>query len=188
MVEASLLLENIQRRSLIEAFPQTRFSWHKDVGSVYYKSLVPDPMIPSATLIIAHEFFDALPVHQYKRYSEHEWHEVMVDTVNDTQTVSSPHEGKSISPKKLMLEEPKFRFVTQNNMASTMVGMVNSSIEVGGTVELSLLAASIAKTLAQLMINWSPCYLAIIDYGTFKSTGRPTLRVRKTLVSSFKHH
>jgi NADH dehydrogenase [ubiquinone] 1 alpha subcomplex assembly factor 7 len=70
MVETSPTLQQIQKEKL--GFTGVEIKWHKDISSL--------PDIP--TIIIANEFFDALPIHQYIE-TENGWSEKLVGIQND---------------------------------------------------------------------------------------------------------
>ncbi|GLT35397.1 hypothetical protein SLA2020_098540 [Shorea laevis] len=65
--------QNIEKRT-ISTLAGTPVSWHATLEQV-----------PSGlpTIIIAHEFFDALPIHQFQRAS-HGWSEKMIDVAEDS--------------------------------------------------------------------------------------------------------
>ncbi len=63
--------------------------WHATLDAV--------PEGPHPTLYIAHEFFDALPVHQFVRDGQRGWLEKMVDVVHDEDDSSG--EGRPAEQK-----------------------------------------------------------------------------------------
>lgn len=62
------------KKSIISTLAKTPVSWHTTLEQV---------PTGSATIIIAHEFYDALPVHQFQRASRG-WCEKMVDVAEDS--------------------------------------------------------------------------------------------------------
>ncbi|CAG8816973.1 18473_t:CDS:2 [Dentiscutata erythropus] len=76
LIEVSPKLREIQYQKLCSSsrstFDGVKFFWHDTFNEI------PDKW----SMIIAHEFFDALPIHLFERTSNG-WHEVMVD-IDDT--------------------------------------------------------------------------------------------------------
>ncbi|BGP54659.1 hypothetical protein JCM8202v2_002246 [Rhodotorula sphaerocarpa] len=81
LVEASEQLRGVQRLKLATTgFAETRTEWYSDIKEVPTST-------DEFTVFIAHEFFDALPIHVFEN-TQNGWREVLVD-VADPKTIVS---------------------------------------------------------------------------------------------------
>ncbi len=139
-VEGSIELRKIQRQE----FPAVRF--HNDL------STLPDDR---PLLIVANEFFDALPIHQLVR-SAQGWHERMIG-----------------------LDDDRFVFVAGDKPMDSVVPSSWRSASQGSTIETSPAAATVMAEIAQRLTNQGGAAL-IIDYGPFELSAGSTLQaIRK---------
>lgn len=107
---------------------------------------------PSYNFIIANEFFDCLPIHQYVR-TNNMWHEKLVNLNDEDELIFS------LSPNKSKLQEippPKE----------------------GDTYELSLYTTSIMEDIASYIDNTNSTAI-LIDYGYTKTQYKNTLQALK---------
>ena len=138
-VEGSLELRKVQR----QAVPTVRF--HNDL------STLPDDR---PLLIVANEFFDALPIHQLIRSADG-WHERMVG-----------------------LEGDKLAFVAGSEPMDSIVPTSWRSASQGSMIETSVAAATIMGEIAQRLANQGGVAL-IIDYGPTELRAGSTLQALK---------
>lgn len=138
-VETSIELRKIQRK----AFPQVQF--HNDL------STLPEDR---PLLIVANEFFDALPIHQLVR-SAQGWHERMVG-----------------------LEDDKLVFVAGDKPMDAIVPPSWKSASQGTMIETSAASSSVMKEIATRLTNQGGAAL-IIDYGSFELRAGSTLQALK---------
>ncbi|QUL39456.1 SAM-dependent methyltransferase [Erythrobacter sp. JK5] len=138
-VEGSIALRQIQRTE----FPTVRF--HNDL------STLPEDR---PLLIVANEFFDALPVHQLVR-SAQGWHERMVG-----------------------LEDDRFVFVAGDKPMDSVVPSSWKSAAQGSMIETSPAAATLMGEIAQRLVNQGGAAL-IIDYGPTELRAGSTLQALK---------
>ncbi|POY74000.1 hypothetical protein BMF94_2811 [Rhodotorula taiwanensis] len=90
LVEASEQLRGVQKLKLATTgFAETKTVWYGDIKEVPASS-------DEFTIFIAHEFFDALPIHN----TQNGWREVLVDVADPKAIVSS---AKAIDPLRLVL-------------------------------------------------------------------------------------
>jgi NADH dehydrogenase [ubiquinone] 1 alpha subcomplex assembly factor 7 len=90
LIEVSPHLTQIQEQtlcgtvSLIEKHDNAMHGKHRSLSKdgipvTWYKSLDQMPVKPGFTAFIAHEFFDALPIHKFVRFPNGQWREVLID-------------------------------------------------------------------------------------------------------------
>nr|WP_152435675.1 SAM-dependent methyltransferase [Erythrobacter sp. THAF29] len=139
-VEGSMELRKLQR----QAVPQVQF--HHDL------STLPDDR---PLLIVANEFFDALPIHQLIR-SANGWHERMVG-----------------------LEGDELVFVAGDKPMDSIVPSSWRSASQGSMIETSSAAAAIMAEIAQRLAKQGGVAL-IIDYGPTELRAGSTLQALKS--------
>lgn len=139
-VEGSPTLRKLQK----EAFPQAIH--HEDL------STLPDD---APLLIVANEFFDALPVHQLIR-SAQGWHERLVGLSDDG-------------------EGDEFTFVAGSESMDSIVPKSWKSASQGTMIETSPAAASAMTEIAHRLRDQGGAAL-IIDYGAFELRSGSTLQ------------
>ncbi|GAA5877005.1 hypothetical protein JCM3774_006873 [Rhodotorula dairenensis] len=94
LVEASRQLRGVQKLKLATTgFAETRTEWYGDIKEVPVSD-------DEFTIFVAHEFFDALPIHVFEN-TQNGWREVLVD-------VADP---KTIAPTKSSPDHPALRLV-----------------------------------------------------------------------------
>ncbi|XP_037924568.1 protein arginine methyltransferase NDUFAF7 homolog, mitochondrial isoform X2 [Hermetia illucens] len=151
LVEVSPYLSKVQAQQLCfnhsEVDPESNEPFYRQGETVsgakvfWYHKLEDVPK--EFSIVLAHEFFDALPVHKMQ-YDKGLWREVMVD----------------VDPS----EEKKFRFVLSNNQ--TVMSKVFQPLEGESreTLEYSLEADAIIQRLAH-WFEFHGGFALIIDYG-----------------------
>ena len=141
LVETSNRLRNAQKNALSGYRP----TWHDDITSL------PDgPLI-----VIANEFFDALPVHQFE-YTEHGWLERRVGFASD-------------HPDRLVFTPWPPQFSIEADISSL------GRPEVGGIFEVSPVSRKIVNELSARCKSQPGCVL-IVDYGHARSDYGDTLQ------------
>ncbi|XP_078047941.1 protein arginine methyltransferase NDUFAF7, mitochondrial isoform X2 [Augochlora pura] len=113
----------------------------EDNVNIYWYYSVKD--IPKGfSIFLAHEFFDALPIHKFQR-TDKGWNEVLVDII----------EG---------CKEEKFRYVLSNVQTSAMIYISND--EKRNHIEVSPQTLAIVKYIAQYLWGYGG-FALICDYG-----------------------
>ncbi|ORY81601.1 S-adenosyl-L-methionine-dependent methyltransferase [Protomyces lactucae-debilis] len=136
--------------------------WHADLSTI--------PKDLSHPMIIAHEFFDAMPIHAFER-TEKDWKELLVDTKNVSTVVPAPASesevdpsfhltlSKSPSPHGKMLQSPRFE-----------------CLKPPARVEVSPDSINVAIKLSEIMGGQNQGSALIIDYGPKDTIPVDTLR------------
>ncbi|KAJ3327974.1 hypothetical protein HDU76_010814 [Blyttiomyces sp. JEL0837] len=154
MVEASPFLRRMQAKALCGSQVSTAMEEPQNLGlhsgvNVSWHDSLSDVPTGNPTFIIAHEFFDALPVYQFEKSTEG-WREVMIDV---DESVDSPF---------------NFRFVRSPGPTKASVAMLNDkrydSIEPGFRVEVCPEGYAVAYEIAKRMKADGGAAL-IADYG-----------------------
>ncbi|BGP23719.1 DUF185 family protein [Rhodotorula toruloides] len=93
LVEASEQLQRVQKQKLAETgFAETETRWYGDVKEI--------PVSKNEfTVLIAHEFFDALPIHIFEN-TQNGWREVLVDIADPKTIAANPSKAE---PLRLVL-------------------------------------------------------------------------------------
>jgi NADH dehydrogenase [ubiquinone] 1 alpha subcomplex assembly factor 7 len=142
LVETSPVLRDRQRRAVAPVRPRIRPAWHRSLSSV--------PRSPA--LMVANEFFDALPVRQYVRATDG-WRERMVGL--------SPDDGR-------------FQFVSGPVVASDAVPAADAGGE-GDLFEVCQDGNATAEAIGERVASDGGAAL-IIDYGHPRSAPGDTLQ------------
>jgi len=140
LVEASPFLRSRQAQALAAFSP----TWHETAASL--------PDVP--TLLIANEFFDALPIHQFV-FTPNGWRERLVTSVDGVFAVI-------VSPQAT----PRERLID---------GVVSANAQVGNIAEVCPAALSIMEAMSAKLAQHGGAAL-IVDYGSVESQARPTLQ------------
>ena len=139
LVEISPVLRAAQEKALIGR----KVTWHERIEEL--------PQGPGPALVIANEFFDALPIHQFQRTAKG-WHERMVGVADDTlHVVLNP----AANPSALNFATP-----------------------LDGIVEVSPARNAAVSALAQYIMHRGGAAL-IIDYGHGTSAPGDTLQAMR---------
>ncbi|KAF8697760.1 hypothetical protein AX14_001191 [Amanita brunnescens Koide BX004] len=161
LVESSRAMRSVQEQKLQSNIQKLgcTISWHDTL-----EELQPSPHM--FTMLVAHEFFDALPINVMQK-KETGWHEVMVgshDSVRDVQSTPALY--------------PRLRRVlsTTPSAVSSLLGLSSprfKSLPLGSTVEVSPSSFKIAHKIGELLASPGSsggCAL-VIDYGGDKAYG-----------------
>ena len=142
LVETSPALRALQQQRLHDA--DAAITWHDDLAQV------PDgPMI-----LIANEFFDALPIHQFERRPEG-WRERMVSFAEDRFTLVL---NRQMTPQTALIPES-----------------LNRSAEAGAIAEICPAGIAIAAAIADRIAEFGGAAL-VIDYGYCRHRAANTLQ------------
>ncbi|RXW25505.1 hypothetical protein EST38_g304 [Candolleomyces aberdarensis] len=154
-VETSQALRSVQER--LQSSPH-----YGDVKLHWYNSITEIPRSPSEyTILVAHEFFDALPIHVLQK-KETGWHEVLIANTEDLQTSPSP-ETKDADTNESTTQEnsamtpgPRLRRVLspQPSAASMLLGHSSprfDKLPVGSFIEVSPTSFRIAHHVGRLL-------------------------------------
>ncbi|KIK55182.1 hypothetical protein GYMLUDRAFT_248977 [Collybiopsis luxurians FD-317 M1] len=162
LVETSLALRKIQSEKL-DGFPAT-VEWRDSIDHV-------PPSTDSFTMLVAHEFFDALPIHVFRK-TEDGWKEVMVSSRITGEGESDPN--KQYPRLQHVLSPEKTAISTIFGNSSTRF----QALPVGSDLEVSPTSFRLARKVGELLARQdtgsgkSPggCGL-IIDYGGANAFG-----------------
>ncbi|KAK7204401.1 S-adenosyl-L-methionine-dependent methyltransferase [Myxozyma melibiosi] len=202
LVEASPTLREMQHKLLCgeEPLEETEYG-HKSrtkYGQLisWYMDLKTVPKDDCAPFIIAHEFFDALPIHQFE-HTQHGWRELLVDySVPKVETpLSLPNQTTSIGPEvaKFHLTVPAYATASSRVIPSSSERYkklpIHSKIEV--SPESWDVALEIAKRIQETdelgrVVNAGSAL--IVDYGPADTIPVDSLRAIKQhhIVSPFE--
>ncbi|KAK9245488.1 S-adenosyl-L-methionine-dependent methyltransferase [Lipomyces tetrasporus] len=190
LVEASPTLRTAQHSNLCDSAMKETADGFSSITRYglpikWYSNLKEVPR-DVTSFIIAHEFFDALPIHQFE-HTQHGWREIMVDySIPERKTpLSLPGQTRSFD------EKPKFNLtVLPYYTPSSKVGPESSSrykkLPVNSKIEISPESWDVAKDLALRISEQrtpeSPTgsgAALVIDYGPAKTIPVDTLRAIK---------
>jgi NADH dehydrogenase [ubiquinone] 1 alpha subcomplex assembly factor 7 len=173
LVETSLSMRATQKAHLAYA-DQTnvKLNWHDSIDEIS-----PSPF--KYTMLVAHEFFDALPIHilkvrtpsffpsnltySFEQKAENgEWHEVLVassidqKTQEETSTIDSPEAPEFVASTS----SASFRYVLapQPSPISTVLGFSSprfKELPAGSTLEVSPTSFKIARKVGELLASGS---------------------------------
>ncbi|KAL9656741.1 hypothetical protein ABK040_003008 [Willaertia magna] len=141
LIEASETLKEVQKVKLDKFKENIEFKWDDRLEK--YTSI--ESHIP--ILIIAHEFFDALPVYQFQ-YTERGWVEVLIDIDDSKETKNH------------------FKFVLSPGptMATAFVHLTEGPKEIGAKREVNAMGIGYTERICEILKNRGGSAL-IIDYG-----------------------
>ncbi|KAJ2924876.1 hypothetical protein H1R20_g12218, partial [Candolleomyces eurysporus] len=157
-VETSQALRSVQEQ--LQSSPH-----YGDVKLHWYNSITEIPRSPSEyTILVAHEFFDALPIHVLQK-KETGWHEVLIASTDDLQTSPPPSsENKDVETtnesttqeNSTITPGPRLRRVLspQPSAASMLLGHSSprfDKLPVGSFIEVSPTSFRIAHHVGRLL-------------------------------------
>ncbi|BFZ56530.1 hypothetical protein PYCC9005_003577 [Savitreella phatthalungensis] len=168
-------------------FDDVTIYWHYDIKSVPRGD-------GSSALVVAHEFFDALPIHAFEA-TKHGWRELLVDTKQSSIILPAPsiHDTRSGSEVVSSGNIPPTFHLTRANRAtphSTTLLQAEryTKLSPPARVEISPEALSIVRQLTEMLDQPNQGgSILIIDYGPATTIPIDTLRaIRKhKIVSPF---
>jgi len=165
MVEASPQLKQIQKNTLsqeqgssttnsteeVRTYCNLPVTWHSEFEKVPDLSDQPDTGI----LVIAHEFFDALPVFQFQ-YTDRGWCEVLVD-VNDDEQSNRP-------------EHFKYVLAPSQTFSNILIDLSPVEPKIGNRIEISPASMGIMEQIGSRLQKQKGASL-VIDYGKDEPMG-----------------
>ncbi|CUA68493.1 NADH dehydrogenase [ubiquinone] complex I, assembly factor 7 [Rhizoctonia solani] len=168
LVETSARLQEEQRKRLGTRISETLLHWHNRAEDI--------PKDDSTfTLLVAHEFFDAIPIHIIEKTSTG-FQEVLVDIDRTAQT------GATLSPPLLNVSSPlatksrpsTFRYVISGPLSPLAHTLSKSSprfskVPNESRIEVSPASWSIARTVGELVSEGGAGL--VIDYGDDRAFG-----------------
>jgi len=172
LIETSPAMRTLQQAKLGSDKHNIELHWHNSINEIISS--------PSEyTMLVAHEFFDALPIHVLQRMQTG-WHEVLVaPNIEEEKIESNADESNQSSPT--VVTTTLQRVLARNpSTASTLLGHSSprfQDIPVGSCLEVSPTAFRIAHKIGQLLSSENSgnettslggCGL-IIDYGGDKA-------------------
>ncbi|KAJ3504155.1 hypothetical protein NLJ89_g8088 [Agrocybe chaxingu] len=174
LVETSPAMRALQDAKLTcDSRPNVLLHWHDSISEI--------PTTSEYTMLVAHEFFDALPIHVIQKM-ETGWHEVLIssDTQGPTQSIGvndAPASQPASESAQTALPPLRRGLARQPSAASTLLGHSSprfQNLPVGSTLEVSPTAFRIARKVGELLeagrqlegdkLSAGGCGL-IIDYG-----------------------
>ncbi|KAF8150719.1 DUF185-domain-containing protein [Crassisporium funariophilum] len=181
LVETSNAMRALQQTKLTaNGRVDVELHWHNSISEIPQQS-------SEYTMLVAHEFFDALPIHIIQKM-ETGWHEVLVASNTEPQPDVEQKLEESNNPQN-SIPTSQFRRVLAPNPspASTLLGFSSSRFQdlpVGSSLEVSPTAFRTAYTVGELLSCRKPdddkpndentsvggCGL-IIDYGGDQAFG-----------------
>jgi len=132
--------------------------WHDSLDEVQQNT-------EEYTMVVAHEFFDALPIHVLER-TEQGWHEVLISDIPGHHPVNADDSPVPGSSRLRLVRSPS------PTHTSTILGLSSSrfqTLPVGSRVEISYTAFKVARKIGELL-GPGGCAL-IVDYGGEKTYG-----------------
>ncbi|KAF9478849.1 DUF185-domain-containing protein [Pholiota conissans] len=158
LVETSLSMRATQKAHLESAnHPNVHLHWHNSINDLSSSST-------EYTMLVAHEFFDALPIHILKKAENNTWHEVLVASTAEEkpQTESDSAESNATSQPAASTSEStsSFRYVLapQPTPISTVLGLSSprfNELPTGSTLEVSPTSFRIARKVGELLATGS---------------------------------
>lgn len=133
----------------LENLPGTKITWHKRFKDV------PDD---APVLVIAHEFFDALPVYQFQ-YTSNGWREILIDIDESLENPDWFH--SLISP----VPTPSSQLIKENG-------------NIGDTIEISFESMALSQMISDRIVSHRGSGL-FIDYGYDFPSGLTLRGVKK---------
>ncbi|KAF5326818.1 hypothetical protein D9619_004457 [Psilocybe cf. subviscida] len=146
LVETSEAMRETQRESLANS--NATLHWHSAIKEIPNSA-------SEYTMLIAHEFFDALPVHIFQKSDTGHWHEILVDA-SESEAVADDAASESSPPKT-----SSFRYVLspQPSTISTILSMSSprfKDLPAGATIEVSPNSFRIARKVGELLASSQP--------------------------------
>ncbi|PSS36776.1 hypothetical protein PHLCEN_2v1407 [Hermanssonia centrifuga] len=183
LVETSNAMQRMQEERLQSTAKKYGWDvqWHSSLQDVAHDTQV-------YTMVLAHEFFDALPFHLLEKTKEG-WNEVLIASVPDPtapkilkSSPSLPDNASENIIRGVLETSPRFRQVLSRSptVASSLLGTSSprfQKLPVGSRVEISPSAFKIAHRIGELLHSHNGtaedvagCAL-IVDYGGEKAYG-----------------
>ncbi|KAJ2156921.1 hypothetical protein GGF46_004858 [Coemansia sp. RSA 552] len=141
-----------------------RVYWHDMLEEVeMYDGCVP--------LVMAHEFFDALPIYRFEKGHNNMWHEILVDVAGDASTDPSRNIslGSTTKDSETVEDSLNFKYVRSREVTANAALLLRDKrfetrFDKGDLIEVSPESARIMSQLADLISHGGGAGL-VIDYG-----------------------
>ncbi|OAX42701.1 DUF185-domain-containing protein [Rhizopogon vinicolor AM-OR11-026] len=174
LVENSATMRALQEGKLRKASQEGNFEimWHDAIEEIEHEEDV-------FTMLVAHEFFDALPVNVIEK-TQQGWHEVLIAPSNDPSikyiTPSSEFDSNLGSPPPSQRTSSRWtRVLSPTPTASgTLLGLASprfSSLPVGTRIEVSRASMNQARNIGKLIGTKDGGCALVVDYGADKPFG-----------------
>jgi NADH dehydrogenase [ubiquinone] 1 alpha subcomplex assembly factor 7 len=207
LVENSLSMRRIQEAKLLKPSQEAGWDliWHDSIDDIPRES-------GAYTMLVAHEFFDALPIHVLEvtatslfslintttyypsQKSREGWREVLISSAPETIPINILADtNTSLTPAPVMRSNPRLRRVLSSSPTPLSILLGSSSprfqtLPTGSRVEVSPISFKLARKVGEVLGGNSDgkspggCAL-IVDYGGEKSFG-DSFRVRCHIYST----
>ncbi|KAH7341536.1 S-adenosyl-L-methionine-dependent methyltransferase [Rhizoctonia solani] len=175
LVETSARLQEEQRHRLGARISENSLRWYDRVEEI--------PENDNAfTLVVAHEFFDAIPIHIIEKTLEG-FQEVLVDIDRTAQTMTTSHPSPLVNtpPPLVNTSSPKpqpsaFRFVLSGRLSPLAHTLGNSSprfadVPNKSRIEVSPSSWGIARAIGALISGKGRGAGLVVDYGDDRAFG-----------------
>ncbi|KAH8987098.1 DUF185-domain-containing protein [Lactarius hatsudake] len=178
LVESSQSLRAVQQKKLEpwDGKNGLKIHWHDSIDDV-----------PAAngiyTMLVAHEFFDALPFHLIEK-THQGWKEVLITSDHDpaAKTILRPSSPSHLAPAAPSLDlstsTPKTRFrpvlAAEPTSVSTLLGASSprfASLPIGARIEVSAASFQTARKLGTLVSQGAGGSALVVDYGADHAVG-----------------
>ncbi|KAJ8594668.1 DUF185-domain-containing protein [Rhizopogon salebrosus TDB-379] len=174
LVENSATMRALQEDKLRKTSQEENYEivWHDAIEELEHEEDV-------FTMLVAHEFFDVLPVNVIER-TQQGWNEVLIAPSNDPSIKyimpSSESDLRSGSPPPLRPTSSRWtRVLSPTPTASaTLLGLASprfSSLPVGTRIEVSRASMNQARNIGKLIGTKGGGCALVVDYGADKSFG-----------------
>lgn len=156
-VEMSPSLKEIQKKNLQKWTDSVNFEWSDNIEELEVNR-------DEITILIAQEFFDAIPIHVFKKVKENDWKELKVSS-------------------KMCLVEENSRLIDLLKIPSNFANYPNDK-----TLELSPSSWVICNNIRKIFKNSQRGEGIIIDYGHFKPSSNSLRAIYKHKFCSIFDH
>ncbi|KAG1739172.1 S-adenosyl-L-methionine-dependent methyltransferase [Suillus paluster] len=174
LVESSVSMRASQEGKLRKASQEDGFEimWHDAIEEIEHEEDV-------FTMLVAHEFFDALPVNVIER-TQQGWNEVLIAPSSDPSIKytmpSSESDSKPVSPPQFQPMSSRWTRVLSPSPtgSSTLLGLASprfSSLPIGTRIEVSRASMNHARNIGKLIGTKGGGCALIVDYGADKAFG-----------------
>lgn len=182
LVESSATMRALQEGKLRKASQECNFQimWHDAIEEI-------EPEEDVFTMLVAHEFFDALPVNVIER-TQQGWNEVLIAPSSDPSiryTMPSSDLDQNLdSPQKLHHTPSRWTRVLSPTptASSTLLGLASPrffSLPVGTRIEVSRASMNQARGIGKLINTKGGGCALVVDYGADRAFGDSLRAFRK---------
>ncbi|ABN67854.1 predicted protein [Scheffersomyces stipitis CBS 6054] len=188
LIEASKVLRQEQWKLLCgeknefqtdnEGFNLSKTIWSNDIKWLdTEKDIIQDPDV--ANYVLAHEFFDALPIKGFER-TEHGWRELLVEHTESVVNTQPKLPGTSIDEDDSLLNTEFHLTLSKKETPSSIIPTLHrrfKDLPVGSRIEICSEAELYIMKMAQLVNNEKKLgAVLVIDYGLVNQIPENSLR------------